>query len=616
MSIRTISIRDFSGGIATTSEKKDIPFSAKFVKNLNPFEDPSYITLSKAPTKMSGSTVTNLCFWMEDGSPYDTNRYFYDLGGKIYRETSADAWSSLRTVSGSTGEGLKVFDDYLFYALPTELGRYGRLSGTPAFDDALTSWWDAAIADIQDTGGGTGQTYSTTTAINEGATHIQTFEAGKDPLKSLVIDINDTGDDPTWTVTVHDSENNPIGSKTTAFVSVTTGDNTFTFATALRLIIGNNYHFHVTTSTTTGAPKVTSNVASDLEGAEYVINYGTLIDAEFHSMVVVEDKLIIGNKDYLAVFDQASYDPNKILLERGFEVRSIDKTDEFVIVTCYKGASVDEAEESRIFYWDTIQPSWNFYTDTTWAGAGNAITNSGNKLRGIFGNRGALYEGSREGLGEKSISHTPKLTRGKVLNVYPSAITHSDGITLIGIGGSTDDSAGLEQGIYAYGAKDNKLQDALVLLHLISTGTTQGTTVKIGFVKVIGDELYYSWRDDTNYGVDRILPGASAVTSGVYESLIFDAEDVRKEKLALQVKAQCKALATNETLATKYQLDRSGSFTAGTAATSTGTEAEVGIFNRFGEVEFGFTLTSVDGTFPKVIELSFDYNSLSEEKIR
>jgi len=42
----------------------------------------------------------------------------------------------------------------------------------------------------------------------------------------------------------------------------------------------------------------------------------------------------------------------------------------------------------------------------------------------------------------------------------------------------------------------------------------------------------------------------------------------------------------------------------------------VGIFNRFGEVEFGFTLTSVDGTFPKVIELSFDYNSLSEEKIR
>src|SRR3970040_2586383 len=108
--IKSISIRRFEGGIAVSGEKTDIPFSARFIKNLNPFESIDYITLSKAPTKMSGSTVTNLVFWCEDGSPYDTNRYFYDLGGKIYRETSADAWSSLRTVSGSTGEGLKIFD--------------------------------------------------------------------------------------------------------------------------------------------------------------------------------------------------------------------------------------------------------------------------------------------------------------------------------------------------------------------------------------------------------------------------------------------------------------------------------------------------------------------------
>jgi len=281
-------LRDFSGATATIGERKDKPFTARFIKNLDPFSSPDFLTLSRAPTKVSGSTVTDLITYATLGAPYDTNKYFYDLSGKIYRETNASVWSSLRTVSGGTGEGLSVFNDYLYYALDVELGRYGKLSGTPAFDDALTSWWDAAISDIQDTGGGTGQTYATGTSIVETATHRQTFTAGKDPLKSIVIDINDTGDDPDWTVTVHDAEDNLIGSKTIAFASVTADETLFTFATPLRLVIGNEYHFHVTTTTTTGAPKVITNVASDLEGADYVLDYGVLISAEFHPMVVVE----------------------------------------------------------------------------------------------------------------------------------------------------------------------------------------------------------------------------------------------------------------------------------------------------------------------------------------
>jgi len=612
MAIKTISLRDFSGGIATSGEKKDIQFSARFIKNLNIFESPDYITLSKKATKVSGNTVTDLVTFCEDGSPYDTNKYFYDLAGKIYRETSGDVWSSLRTVSGGAGEGLKIFDNYLYYALGTDLGRYGPLTGTPAFNDSLVSWWAVALADIQTIGGGTGQTYATATSIAETATHRQTFTTTHDPLKSIVIDINDTGDNPTWTVTVHDADNNLIGSKTTAFASVATGDNTFTFATPLRLIIGNEYHFHVTTSTITGAPKVTTNVASDLEGAEFIVNYGVLLDAEFHPMVTVEDNLIIGNKDYLAVFDQSTYNPTKILLEKGFEVRSMDKTDEYIVVTCYKGASIDEAEESRIFYWDTISPSWNFFTDSTSVGAGNAITNSGNKLRGIYGNRGILYEGDRPF--SKKFSKIPKLGRGKKVNVYPSAITNFDNITLIGIGGSTDDATGLEQGIYAFGSEGANFQDVLVLLHTISTGTTQGTTVKIGFVKVVGEDLYFSWRDDTVYGVDKITTGALAVASGIYEGLIFDGNSVDKQKLALKVKAECETLLTNETLSVKSKLDRTTSFTAGDNAVAGETGATQSLYIRFKELEAGFTLSSSDGTFPKVTELSLEFNDLSEEK--
>ena len=610
MSEVKLKIRDTSGGVSTTGERKAKPFAARFIKNLNIYESPDYITLSKVPTKVSGANVTDLIYWGVDGSPYDTNKYFLSDGGKFYRETNSAVWSSLRTVSGCAGEGLAIFDDYAYYALDTELGRYGRLSGTPAFDDDLTSWWDGAITDIQTSGGGTGSAdYVPPTTIAETATARQTFTSEGDPLKEITIDVDVAGTG-NWTVTVHDSENNLIGAKTLANASISAADITFTFATALRLVIGNSYHFHVTSTVADGG--VDTDAATDLEGAEFTAEYGVLISAEFHPMAVVEDKLIIGNDSYLAVFDQSTYNPNKVLLERGFKVRSITKQNEYIVASCYKGASVDEAEESRNFYWDTISPSWNFFSDTTSIGAANALTNSGNKLIGIYGNRGGLYEGDSPA--QKLFEQTPKLARGKVLNVFPSAISDLDGITLIGVGGSTDDSTGLEQGIYAYGSENSAIPDALVLLYLISTGTTQGTTLKIGMVKVFGDDIYYSWRDNTSYGVDKISPDANACTSGTYSSLIFDNSDTNKSKLLIHQVSTYEALASGQTVTNKSKLERTASFTGGTASSTVGDVKAKDIFNkRFKEIEAGFTITSSGGTFPKLTQHEVLFNDLKGE---
>lgn len=613
MAIKTLQITDFSGGIGTLGTTRDKEGTARFTRSLDPFEDSSYVTLSRTLTKISGSTVVNLPLFFEDSSPFSTDRYSYDLGGNLYKITSSDVVSNVRTVSGSTGEGLKVFDDYLYYMLPTDIGRYGRLSGTPTFNDSLTSWWDAAIADIQDTGGGTSQTYATTTGVNEGVTHRQTFTANKDPLKSVVIDINDTGDDPNWTVTVHDSEDNVIGSKTTLFASVTTGDNTFTFATPLRLIIGNSYHFHVTTTTTTGAPKVTTNVASDLEGAEYVINYGVLIDADYHPAVVMEDLLIIGNERYLAVFDQATYDPNKIAFDVGFQLRTLIKTEEYVIAECYKGATVLDAEESKRYYWDGIQPSFNF-SEPISIGAPNAATDwKGDKFVGIYGFRGTLFDSKAE----RELTHEiPRLVKGKNTEVYPGAIDNYEGRVLIGFAGSTDDSTGVELGIYEYGGQTEDTPKGFNFPYVISTGETQATNLKVGMVKVIGKDIYSGWRNNTTYEIDKVTLGALAATSGIWESLIFDDGNAKKQKLAIQLKATFVGLASGESVQLGYQIDRSGSFTLGTAVTTVGeVEAELSIYSRFREIEFKFILASSGGTFPKLTSLIFEYNNLAEESV-
>ena len=613
MAEKQITTLDFSGGIASVSEKKDVANSARFIKGLNPFEDPAYITQAKKTTKVSGSTVDGLVHWAEDGSPWSTNRYFYDSGGKIYQETSAGSWSSLRTVSGGAGQGLLIFDNYLYYPQAIEMGRYGPLDGTPAFQDSFSGWWIAS--QLQDTGGGTGQTFATATTISEAVTSRQTFVANHDPIKSIVIDINDTGDDPNWTVTFHDAANNVVGSKQVLFASITTGDNTFTLASPLRLTVGETYHFHVTTSTTTGAPKVTSNTASDLEGAEFTINYGTIISATFHPAVEFLNGFAFGNKDYIGYFDNATYNPNKISLAPGFEVRAMTKVQEFVIAECWRGPSFSESEEQRRYFWDGISPTYNFFVDIT-AGVPHAVHNSKNGIIAVYGNTGRVFGGGDTEGAKLSVivDGVPKLARGKKVEVYPGAITEHEGRTLIGYAASTDDGSTLEQGIYEIGNQIDSLPLALNYPYQISTGTTSATTVKIGCVKSFGDDLYIGWRDDATYGVDKVNIGDSASAAGSWENRIFDGGDPNDEKQAIKVEIEFEALATGQSVTPKYGLDRATSFTTGTAASTVGdTNVSLYINTIYKEAECGFNLASTSNTFIKIKSVNFVYDDLENE---
>ena len=607
MAKKSLIIKDFTGSIGTLGEKRDKPGSARFSKNLDPFEDASYITLSRKTTKVSGSTVTSLVHWAVDGSPHDTNRYFYDLAGKIYRETSGGTWSSLRTVSGGAGEGFVIFDNYLYYALGVNLGRYGFLSGTPTFDDNFDSWGD--VTDLRQTGGGTGATdYSTTTGINEGATHRQTFTPDHDPVEAITINIDVVGSGD-WTVTLHDSLNNSLGTSTIVNASVSVGDQKFTLASIARIPLNDELHFHVTTTVADGG--VDTNVATDLEGVSFTIEFAPMISATWHPMVTVEDKLIFGNGRYVGVYDQATYNPTKIVLDAGFSVRTMAKFEEFVVIAAIRGASVDDAEVSRLYFWDTIAPSFNFSSDVT-IGVPNAIHNSKGQLIGVYGTRGDVYEGNDPF--EKVVEEVPKLAKGKKVEVYPGAITDQNGRTLIGYAGNTDDGSGLEQGVYEWGRQSGELPQGLNLPFIISTGTTKATTVKIGMVKSFGNDLYIGWRDDSTFGVDKVAFGDNAATSSEWESLIFDAGSADKTFLPLTLTIDFESLASGESVTPKTKLDRASSFTNGTAASTTGdTRVEESLFTRAREIEIGFTLASSSNTFPKVTQVKLDYDDLADE---
>jgi hypothetical protein len=611
MAIQQIPQANFSGGTATVSEKLDVENSAKFIKNANIFEDPAYLTQARKTTKVSGATVTDLVHWAVDGSPWDTNRYFYSEGGKIYRETSGDVWSSLRTVSGGNGEGLAVFDNRLFYALATELGTYYPLDGTPAFQDSFAGWW--IDSQLQTTGGGTGQAdYVPPVAISEVATARQTFTATQDPVKSIVIDVDvvGTGD---WTVTLHNTNNDSLGTSTIVNGSMAVGDNTFTLSSVARVKVNESYHFHVTSTVADGG--VDTDVATDLEGAEFTANYAALISTTFHPMVPLPTGLVIGNEHYFAFFDGATYNPTKVELDVGYELRSMAKMDEFVVGVAWRGQSFAEAETAKMYFWDGVSAGLIANIDIT-IGSANAIVNYMNSLVGIYGNRGALYtrDGIQEGIFRKILDHAPKLARGKIVEIFPGAISEFDERIVVGISSSTDDGSALEQGVFEYGKQSEFLNDVLNFPYTISTGTTQGTTLKIGCVKSFGKDLYIGWRDDTTYGVDKVTAGDTAAATASWESRIFDNGDPNNRMQAIKVEIEFEALTSGQSVTPKYKLDRTASFTNGTAASTVGDTKVTAFINTVcKEAEWGFNLASTSNTFIKVKSVNFVYDDLSDE---
>jgi hypothetical protein len=133
-SVKFLNISNFSAGISD-SKKLGPKGSFQFAQSIDYRDEGTEFHLQPKAVKVSGSIVTGRIKWIVSGAPYDTNTYFYDENGVIYRETSAGVWSILRTVASSHGQGMDIYKDYIYYSQDTQVGRYGPLSGSPTFTD-------------------------------------------------------------------------------------------------------------------------------------------------------------------------------------------------------------------------------------------------------------------------------------------------------------------------------------------------------------------------------------------------------------------------------------------------------------------------------------------------
>jgi len=469
----------FNGGISDSS-REGLRGAFFFAKNLNIFSEPTELTLMPASAKESGAIVVDLVKWIVSGTPYDTNTYAIGDTGKFYKRTSAGSWSVLQTTSNCVGQGMEMFNDYIYYTQNTQIGRYGLLSGTPTFTDA----WQTGL--------------------------------------------NDTS-----------------GSK-------------------------------------------------------------------FAPIKAFANGLAVGHGNKLGWWDGTVWTLAKLTLPPGFNIRSLEVIDEYLAIGTWVGTSITASENGYVFFWDGTTAGYDFFVQIPEGGV-NALLNSRNRLLTIAGSNGIVYLNYRP---FQKVHKIPKLEYSKNLEVYPGAVTNWKGLANLGVAGSTD-STSIEQGVYEWGAKSDRYTETLNFGYTISTGTTQSTTLQIGAVKGIGSFMLVGWRDNTTYGVDKIIQTASPFAAGRFESMIFDDNRPYQDKLAITLKATHTALVSGHSVQLGYKTNRASSYTTATANSTVGdTETRLPIATssaRFKEFQFEVIPATSAATGPTITSLALEYDDLKDE---
>lgn len=121
------------GGLSTGT-KLGVAGSYAAGTNLDIRTDPDLLSSNFAAQLNSGATVSGLVKW---GQEFNGSTYFYADNGALYQRTAAGVWSLARNIgAGSTGQGLELFNDRLYYAASTQLG---QLTTAGVFDDAIAA---------------------------------------------------------------------------------------------------------------------------------------------------------------------------------------------------------------------------------------------------------------------------------------------------------------------------------------------------------------------------------------------------------------------------------------------------------------------------------------------
>ena len=135
-------VNKFYGGDSEAS-KTGLKGSYYYADSVDFKTDLDALTIQTAP--VSDLTPSALVKWIEH-DPVTGNIFAYAEDGSFYKKASG-SWSTLTAATSSHGQGMKVWQDYVYLRKDSAIARYGPLSSSPSLTQ---SWQSSNVQTITD----------------------------------------------------------------------------------------------------------------------------------------------------------------------------------------------------------------------------------------------------------------------------------------------------------------------------------------------------------------------------------------------------------------------------------------------------------------------------------
>lgn len=558
MALQVFRQDNFTGGISEGS-KSGYKGSFNNSLGLDFRTDPDKLQVMPMLVRDSDAKITDFVRW---GVELAGTVYFYGNTGRIYKRNSTQNYSLLKTVSSSTGQGIAIFNDELWYAGNTNLGKSSNFS---TFSDNYfvtvtpgTLPTDEGDKDINSTNAH-GDTYQVPTgAISEAAANLYSFIPNKYSFAGINFWLQAKGTATVILFTLHDSQNNTIWSQnfslssatSTAYNRVTPSPNT------VILVPGATYHIHaiVDTGTTT---TIGTTVNNDLSTMSFQSYFRPLENnTTYHPMAVFLNKLAIGNGRFLCTVDDSEILNNEALaFPKGEQVRCLETIGDYLAIATTLNVDQNQDPRSRIYFWDGLSTTYNSFIDVD--GGVHSIRNIGNNT--LFILHGSQLTITAYTGGITPIRRVKSIGQFETGYINEGATNVWENMLIFGLddGGTTE----IDRAVYTYGRKSKDYPMALNKDFLISTGNTSGVAIGC-IVSSSSDTLFISWYDSntSTYGIDQLLT-TSQQDLAYFETLRFDNNLPNLEKLCKTISVRTLPLNYGQTVTVYYRINNSEDWT-------------------------------------------------------
>lgn len=621
----------------------------------------------------------------------DLNGVRYGVGdtGNLYRIDTSNNFSEIAKLSENGSAGLLYYQvtDQLYIPGQTKASLYGQvtsgISGSPSFRQdnfAQSASTAPGVTNLFNTGDGffdgivrnsasgysasgvtkTSQITTTTAtgtwpvpiAISEVPGKFCFFAPDIEPFYSIAVNVTaiGTGD---WTLTLHDSLNNPLIAITITHANMVVGYNEFVFGKQIRALVNASqtgssptYHWHITSTVGDGTIAVVplnggTGATGDCTSADFLLFAYRLVQTNngWHPTAYFTGQgkalLCIGNGPYLSTYD-FSNDANPtngqwvrhgLTFKLGYEVCGTTTNNQYLVIGVErrsKSASHNFQDGALYFWSGSNQSQADFVIDIP-MGAPYGLQTFNNVT--YFVVAGSLYawSGGQTVLKVRKLAYqnTDYTNVTDTTLVAPNMMAIRYNLLMIGYPSSTTNIA-IDYGVYTWGSVELMYPNSLGFSYALSNGvlnnnTDGNTNLQIGCVYNFVDTMYTPWKytdsnSVTHFGVDLINNSSTPAPNFNLRSLIYDGGVSYKTKNSLRMQVTFLPLPTGYTLQAFYSLNRGADVLSDNAAV--GDEKLVFEIDnaRFHELQWGFYGTSSGATIPAVITgLTMEIQPLEDE---